>query len=72
MPADAYCMITVTLDDLYPKPEWNFVFGQASLSDRTGVFSFKRYDPNFNGYENTDSNSIIRSACGVMVHEIGH
>jgi archaemetzincin len=46
---DAYCMLTVTLQDLYPRPSWNFVFGLADLVNRTGVFSFVRYDPLFWG-----------------------
>jgi hypothetical protein len=29
---------------------FNFVFGQASLNDRVGVYSFARYDPAFYGY----------------------
>jgi archaemetzincin len=44
LPADAFCMIAVCLTDLYPRDEWNFVFGLASIKDRTGVFSFARYD----------------------------
>jgi archaemetzincin len=47
LPADAFCMVGVCMTDLYPKDEWNFVFGIASIRDRTGVFSFARYDPRF-------------------------
>jgi archaemetzincin len=35
------------MEDLYPDPAWNFVFGQASLRERVEVFSFARYDPAF-------------------------
>jgi archaemetzincin len=35
--------------DLYPDESWNFVFGQASLRHRVGVYSFARYDPQFYG-----------------------
>jgi archaemetzincin len=42
-------MIGVCLSDLYPKDEWNFVFGLASIKGRTGVFSFARYDERFYG-----------------------
>ncbi|XP_014910942.1 archaemetzincin-2 isoform X3 [Poecilia latipinna] len=46
-PKDAFCIVGITMIDLYPKDSWNFVFGQASLSDGMGVFSFARYDDNF-------------------------
>jgi len=47
VPKKAYCLIGLTMTDLYPNPKWNFVFGQASLRDRVGVYSFARYDPQF-------------------------
>ena len=47
VPKDAYCMLSVTMEDLYPRESWNFVFGLANFSSRTGVFSFVRYDPVF-------------------------
>jgi archaemetzincin len=31
VPADAFCILAITMEDLYPEPSWNFVFGQASL-----------------------------------------
>ena len=37
LPGDALCVVGVTMEDLYPDPSWNFVFGQASLTDRVGV-----------------------------------
>lgn len=46
-PDDAFCVIGLTMIDLYPKDSWNFVFGQASLSEGMGIFSFARYDDNF-------------------------
>lgn len=46
-PKDAFCIVGITMIDLYPKESWNFVFGQASLSEGMGVFSFARYDDNF-------------------------
>nr|KAF6308705.1 archaelysin family metallopeptidase 2 [Pipistrellus kuhlii] len=32
-PEDAFCIVGVTMIDLYPRDSWNFVFGQASLTD---------------------------------------
>jgi archaemetzincin len=36
-PDDALAYLAFTSSDLYPDPTWNFVFGQASLRERTGV-----------------------------------
>jgi archaemetzincin len=29
IPKDAYCMLSVTMHDIYPDNKWNFVFGLA-------------------------------------------
>ncbi len=74
LPRDAFCLLAITMEDLYPHPSWNFVFGQASLRDRVGVFSFARYDPAFygegrgSGYQQL----LLRRSCKVLAHEIGH
>jgi len=47
-------MLTITFEDLYPGPNWNYVFGWAQYKARTGVFSFLRYDPAYNEYEYDD------------------
>lgn len=74
VPADAYCLLAVTMQDLYPDPSWNFVFGQATLTDRVGVFSFARYDPAFMGIPRGPGwkELILRRSCKVLVHEAGH
>jgi archaemetzincin len=74
LPKDAYCMIGVTMEDLYPEESWNFVFGQASLADRVGVFSFKRYTPEFNNEPRNDETrrNLLRRSCMVLAHETGH
>lgn len=65
LPDDAYARLAVTMTDLYPEESWNFVFGQASLSERVGVYSFARYGtpeiPNF-----------LRRCVQVFTHETGH
>jgi len=74
VPADAFCILAITMEDLYPEPSWNFVFGQASLRDRVGVYSFARYDPALYGesrgpgYETL----LLRRSCKVLAHETGH
>jgi archaemetzincin len=70
---DAFCLLGITMEDLYPDPSWNFVFGQASLRDRVGVFSFARYDPAFYGErEEHHERLLLRRSCKVLAHEIGH
>jgi len=74
LPADAFCVLAITMDDLYPDPSWNFVFGQASLHEGVGVYSFARYDPAFYGQRpGADYESVLlRRSCKVLVHETGH
>lgn len=74
LPADAYAMLAVSMTDLYPDEAWNFVFGQASLRNRVGVFSFARYHPSFFD-EKTDATTetlVLRRAAKVLTHEMGH
>jgi archaemetzincin len=74
LPVDAFCLSGITMEDLYPDPAWNFVFGQASLRDRVGVFSFARYDPAFYGERRgrEDREILLKRSCKVLVHETGH
>ena len=73
LPRDAYCLLGITLTDLYPEPSWNFVFGEALLTDRVGVYSFARYDPRFSGENVPDPAAImLRRSCKVLAHETGH
>jgi archaemetzincin len=74
VPADAFCVLAITMDDLYPEPSWNFVFGQASLRERVGVYSFARYDPAFYGESRAPGYEILllRRSCKVLVHETSH
>jgi archaemetzincin len=74
VPDDAYCLIAVTQSDLYPGPSWNFVFGEALLYARVGVYSFARYDPAFYGAPRTAGTKalILRRSLKLMAHEVGH
>src|SRR5205085_4097676 len=74
LPADAFCVLAITMEDLYPDPSWNFVFGQASLRDRVGVYSFARYDPAFYGEPRAAGYDmlLLRRSCKVLAHETGH
>jgi archaemetzincin len=74
LPADAYAYLGLTLEDLYPNESWNFVFGQASIRARVGVYSFARYDPGFYGEEQPSDwqkIALLRS-CKVLAHEASH
>ncbi len=70
----SFCILGITMSDLYPDPAWNFVFGQASLDDWTGVFSFARYDPVFYGQpRNPESERLLlKRSCKILAHETGH
>jgi archaemetzincin len=73
-PPAAICTFAVTMADLYPDDTWNYVFGEASLEDRVGVWSFARYFPAFWRKEETrDSQALaLRRGLKVVVHEMGH
>jgi archaemetzincin len=72
--SNAFCVLAITMGDLYPESSWNFVFGQASLRERVGVYSFARYDPAFYGEARTPGYEtlLLRRSCKVLAHETGH
>jgi archaemetzincin len=74
LPTDAYCLLGLTMEDLYPAPDWNYVFGQATLAERVGIYSFARYDPQFFGRARPDDyrQTILKRSCKVLSHETGH
>jgi archaemetzincin len=69
-PAGACCVVGITMDDLYPGPAWNFVFGEASPHDRAGVYSFARYLPGAAGA--AAASLLLRRSCKVLAHETAH
>jgi archaemetzincin len=74
LPADAIAYLGVTLEDLYPDPSWNFVFGEATLDERVGVYSLARFFPRFDGATETAEGTRLgmRRSFAVLVHEAGH
>jgi archaemetzincin len=62
--------VGITMDDLYPDPAWNFVFGEASPRDRVGVYSFARYLTGEAG--EAGSSLLLRRSCKVLAHETAH
>ncbi len=74
MQPTTYAAAAVTMTDLYPSEDWNFVFGQAYLRDRVGTYSFARYDPAFYGEKRGAGyrELLLRRAVRVLNHETGH
>jgi archaemetzincin len=73
-PPDAFCVLGITMEDLYPGDDWNFVFGQAATNAGVGVFSFARYDPAFYGNPRGDDYlpTLNARSCKVLTHETAH
>ncbi len=70
LPGDAAVYIAFTSSDLWPGRGWNFVFGQASLRDRVGVWSIAR-----NGDPEVSEESFrlcLRRTVKTATHETGH
>ncbi len=66
-PDDAVAVLALTAVDLWPGENWNFVFGQASLGDRVGVWSIYRL-----GNPRTEPATCLLRTLKVAAHEAGH
>jgi archaemetzincin len=66
-PADALANLALAASDLWPGRGWNFVFGEASLRQRIGVWSIYR-----NGDLATDFRLCLRRTLSTASHETGH
>lgn len=70
LPNDAAAYIAFTAIDLWPGRGWNFVYGQASLRDRVGVWSIHR-----NGDPSGGADAFhlsLRRTLKTATHETGH
>ena len=70
LPKDAAAYIAFTASDLWPGKGWNFVFGQASLRRRVGVWSVNR-----NGQPDkspADFRLFLLRTLKTATHETGH
>ncbi len=63
---DAAALIAFTEEDLYPDPTMNYVFGQASLANRVGVWSLFRLD------DRAMFDTFLRRTMKIAAHETGH
>jgi len=70
LPKDAAVYLALTASDLWPGRGWNFVFGQASLRERVGVWSIYR-----NGDPDASAEAFRRCLLRTLQtagHETGH
>src|SRR5262249_52780875 len=65
VPGDALAYLALTASDLWPGKGWNFVFGQANLRRRVGVWSIYR-----NG--EPASRACLRRTLMTASHETAH
>lgn len=66
-PPDAAGVMAVTAVDLYPDPQWNFVFGEARYGERVGVMSLFRH-----GELSTEPTLVLSRTVATAAHELGH
>ena len=69
-PLNRIALMGLTEVDLFPKPEWNFVFGLASYRDKVGVSSIYRLQDGKLTSENFDL--CLSRLLKISSHEIGH
>jgi archaemetzincin len=69
-PRNAIAVLALSAEDLWPGPGWNYVFGQASLIDRVGVWSIQRFgDPD----RSPEAYQLcLERTLGTALHETGH
>lgn len=69
-PKNAVAFMAITERDLFPKPEWNYVFGLASYHDGIGVTSLYRFSDGYLSASNF--NQSLERLLKISSHEIGH
>jgi archaemetzincin len=70
LPSDAAALLGLTAVDLWPGEGWNFVFGQASLRKRVGVWSiYRNGDP---GASDAEFALCLLRTIKTATHELGH
>ena len=69
LPADGFCVLGVTLIDLFCSDDDVFTSGLASPSEHAGVFSFYRYRE---ALPRGDTGRLLSKACNTAAHEVLH
>ena len=70
LPDDAAAFLCFTNEDLYPGDEWYFVFGQANLQTRVGVWSLQRLGEPEKSRKNYER--FLARTLKIAIHETGH
>lgn len=65
-PEKGVALMAITEKDLYPKPEWNYVFGLASYRDKIAVSSIHRMQ------KEAEFDLALERLLKICSHEIGH
>ena len=71
LPPDAAALVAFTNYDLYPGETWHFVFGQATFSERVGVYSLYRLSDTALE-RNNEADRLLTRALKIAIHETGH
>lgn len=66
LPPDAVALIAFTNEDLYPDKSMSFIFGQANLFERIGVWSLYHLE------DKKNPEKLLIRTLKISVHETGH
>lgn len=80
---DQFCVLGVTMRDLYPDENWNFVYGEAQIHNKIGLFSlcrhvdewwkFRNYNQiKISNFGETEFTDFLLRSLETVAHEIGH
>ncbi|SEW32247.1 archaemetzincin [Chitinophaga arvensicola] len=69
-PRDGIALLAISAKDLYPKNDWNYVFGLASYTRRVGVSSIYRLQNK--QLDTVNFGLFLRRLVNISSHEIGH
>jgi archaemetzincin len=70
LPEDGFLLVGLTLSDLYPGEDWNFVFGYASFDKRVSVYSLLRFDPLIDPSKPIDEDLRPMHVCPVCLRKL--
>jgi len=71
LPADAAALVGLTTVDLYPRQDWNYVFGMGSYRHRVAVVSMYRMGTPIVGHAESQRTVLARTL-RIVTHETGH
>ncbi len=73
LPDNAFCLVAITMEDIFPGFGYNYVFAQAKVPDRVGVVGFARFDPTFYGQPRGpgDDKLFLLRSCKMLTRGVG-